>query len=201
MQDGLHATTWAGKTRYHFKSIDSTNKKAKELAEEHNYTFVHAYNDYDVICGQGTIALEILEELDIPATIFVTTENLYSSNIFWWDELEEALLVGECFPKYFRIEYEKSTLEWKTETFSQRKNCYKALHFLMKNCIPSEQRSVWLDLLWKWGLLDRLKEEIKGYFTFMTDRTGTLWEVDLPTHSCNHGFASYVAVWLSDFSE
>lgn len=58
-----------------------------------------------------------------------------------------------------------------------------------------------LDLLWKWGLKERLAEEIKGYFTFMTDRTGTLWEVDLPTHSCNHGFASYVAVWLSDFSE
>ena len=33
MQDGLRATKWAGKTRYHFKSIDSTNKKAKELAE------------------------------------------------------------------------------------------------------------------------------------------------------------------------
>ena len=58
-----------------------------------------------------------------------------------------------------------------------------------------------LDLLWQWGLKERLLEEIKGYFTFMTDRTGTLWEVDLPTHSCNHGFASYVAVWLSDFSD
>lgn len=58
-----------------------------------------------------------------------------------------------------------------------------------------------LDLLWRWGLRERLLEEIKGYFTFMTDRTGTLWEVDLPTHSCNHGFASYVAVWLSDFSD
>ena len=33
MQDELRATKWAGKTRYHFKSIDSTNKKAKELAE------------------------------------------------------------------------------------------------------------------------------------------------------------------------
>ena len=48
----------------HGNVYDEAYAKAKELAEEHNYTFVHAYNDYDVICGQGTIALEILEELD-----------------------------------------------------------------------------------------------------------------------------------------
>lgn len=41
---------------------DEAYQKAVELATEHDYTFVHAYNDYDVICGQGTIALEILAE-------------------------------------------------------------------------------------------------------------------------------------------
>ena len=43
---------------------DEAYTKARELAQEHNYTFVHAYNDYDVICGQGTIALEILNDLE-----------------------------------------------------------------------------------------------------------------------------------------
>ena len=48
----------------HGNIYDEAYAKAVELAEEHGYTFVHPYNDYDVICGQGTIALEILEELE-----------------------------------------------------------------------------------------------------------------------------------------
>ena len=40
-----------------------TYNKAVELQKEHGYTFVHPFDDEDVIEGQGTIALEILEEL------------------------------------------------------------------------------------------------------------------------------------------
>ncbi|WP_027399248.1 threonine ammonia-lyase [Anaerovorax odorimutans] len=43
---------------------DEAYGKAMQLAEENNYTFVHPFDDYDVLCGQGTIGLEILEELD-----------------------------------------------------------------------------------------------------------------------------------------
>lgn len=47
----------------HGNVYDEAYAKAVELAEEHGYTFVHPYNDYDVMYGQGTIALEILEEM------------------------------------------------------------------------------------------------------------------------------------------
>ena len=47
----------------HGNIYDEAYSKAVELSEEYGYTFVHPYNDYDVICGQGTIALEILEEM------------------------------------------------------------------------------------------------------------------------------------------
>lgn len=30
------------------------------------------------------------------------------------------------------------------------------------------------------------------------EKTGTLWEFDSPTASCNHGFASYIALVLAD---
>lgn len=43
-------------------SYDEAYKHATALAKETAGTFVHAYNDYGVICGQGTIALEMLEE-------------------------------------------------------------------------------------------------------------------------------------------
>jgi len=38
-------------------------KKVKELIKEHGYTLVHPFDDKDVIAGQGTIGLEILEEM------------------------------------------------------------------------------------------------------------------------------------------
>ena len=42
---------------------DDSYKAACDLLKEYDYTFVHPFNDEDVIEGQGTIALEILEEL------------------------------------------------------------------------------------------------------------------------------------------
>jgi alpha-L-rhamnosidase len=50
-----------------------------------------------------------------------------------------------------------------------------------------------LELLSRFGEAARLVEEVKGYFLNMARRTGTLWENDTPTASCNHGFASHVA--------
>lgn len=43
---------------------DDTYKKALELKDEMGYTFVHPFDDENVIAGQGTIALEILSQLD-----------------------------------------------------------------------------------------------------------------------------------------
>lgn len=45
-------------------SYDEAYKKARELEAEHNYVFVHPFDDLDVILGQGTVALEILNELE-----------------------------------------------------------------------------------------------------------------------------------------
>lgn len=47
----------------HGDVYDDAFKKAKELEEKEGYIFVHPFDDENVIYGQGTIALEILEEL------------------------------------------------------------------------------------------------------------------------------------------
>ena len=49
---------------------DDAYKKALQLRDEMGYTFVHPFNDEDVIAGQGTIALELVEQLpDLDAII------------------------------------------------------------------------------------------------------------------------------------
>ena len=42
---------------------DDAYRKALELRDEYGYTFIHPFNDPDVIAGQGTIALELAEQM------------------------------------------------------------------------------------------------------------------------------------------
>ena len=42
---------------------DDAYQKALQLRDEKGYAFLHPFNDEDVIAGQGTIALEIIEQL------------------------------------------------------------------------------------------------------------------------------------------
>ena len=49
---------------------DDAYQKALQLRDEKGYTFIHPFNDEDVIAGQGTIALELIEQLpDLDAVI------------------------------------------------------------------------------------------------------------------------------------
>jgi threonine dehydratase len=50
---------------------DDAYAKALELKEQMGYTFVHPFNDPKVIAGQGTIGLEILEEMPQAEAIIV----------------------------------------------------------------------------------------------------------------------------------
>ena len=47
----------------HGDVYDDAYKKAMELAEEYGYTFIHPFDDIDVATGQGTITMEIIQEL------------------------------------------------------------------------------------------------------------------------------------------
>ena len=55
----LHGAIW-----------DEANEEAKRLVAEHGYTFVHPFDDLELIAGQGTLGLEVAEDLsDIGAVV------------------------------------------------------------------------------------------------------------------------------------
>ncbi len=54
-----------------------------------------------------------------------------------------------------------------------------------------------LELLFRHGIYDKVEENIRGFFGYMAEKTGTLWENAGDTASCNHGFASHVVCWLN----
>lgn len=54
----------------HGDVYDDACKKAHQMAEETGCTFVHPFDDEDVITGQGTISMEIIQELPTVDYIF-----------------------------------------------------------------------------------------------------------------------------------
>ena len=50
-------------------SYDQASAHAKKLVEEQKLTYIHPYDDLDVIAGQGTVALEILRQQSKPLDV------------------------------------------------------------------------------------------------------------------------------------
>ncbi len=51
-------------------NLDESLERARQLEAEHGYTFVHPFDDPAIIAGQGTVGLEILEQVpDVEAIV------------------------------------------------------------------------------------------------------------------------------------
>ncbi len=53
------------------ESFDEAAAHARDLQSEHGFIYVHAFDDDDIIAGQGTIGLEIVEDLPETAVVVV----------------------------------------------------------------------------------------------------------------------------------
>jgi threonine dehydratase len=53
-------------TKIHFQGarFDETQQIAKDFAAVRGYTYIHPFNDLDVVAGQGTIGLELVEQME-----------------------------------------------------------------------------------------------------------------------------------------
>jgi alpha-L-rhamnosidase len=93
---------------------------------------------------------------------------------------------GEIFKKHKQLMFEKFGYNRDlNNAFSNisRSNAFIG-NYLRLECLINDKK------------YQQVIEECKGFFGYMANRTGTLWEDIRPTISCNHGFASYVVNWL-----
>ncbi len=167
---------------------------------KHNYPIVRFEDDWSRLDSDAVAitfddgyrdnliyALPILEELEIPATIFVSTGTMDQGRELWWDELERVLLRGSDFPTLFRLEDETFPCQWDTSTYGHRKNCYVGLHYLMKNFAGLSKREKWLEQLWEWRGMNRIVD--KGNLTVSADDCRKLANSDMISlggHTISH---------------
>ncbi len=60
-----------GKVILHGDAYNDAYEHAQQLSEKHDLTFVHPYDDWDVIAGQGTVGLELSQQLRDIDAIFI----------------------------------------------------------------------------------------------------------------------------------
>ncbi len=94
-------------------------------------------------------ALPILEEMEVPATFFVSTGHIGTGQEFWWHRLEGMLLQDGEFPSLFKLEDSRYGRIWNAASLEQRKMLYASLNRLMQKVDP-DRREKWLDQLGKW---------------------------------------------------
>lgn len=58
-----HTRNFGARVIIHGETLADADRHARELEQKENLTFVHPFDDAHVIAGQGTIGLEILEDL------------------------------------------------------------------------------------------------------------------------------------------
>ncbi len=148
---------------YNLLSVSPVRFRQQMLYLKQHYQIVRFEEDWNALDSDAVAitfddgyldnlqyAVPILEELEIPATIFVSTGTMEQDRELWWDELESLLLVGGSFTPFFALEDEEFGCRWDTSTWEYRKNCYKGIHYLMKNFITPEKRECWMRQLWEW---------------------------------------------------
>ena len=62
---------WGAEVVLHGTAFDDATEKARELQRERGLTYVHAFDDEQVIAGQGTVGLELLEQFPELDTVVV----------------------------------------------------------------------------------------------------------------------------------
>jgi len=76
-------------------------------------------------------ALPILEEVGVPATFFVSSATVGTTDEFWWDELERRILAGSNFPGSFALAERGSARSWPTVSAAGRQRLYHDLVALL----------------------------------------------------------------------
>lgn len=147
--------------------VSEYSQKAKELREK---IFAMSYFDgffHDHAIRQGDGTLEVQPD--------ISECGQYFAFFFGLADRERCGELWSTLVRDFGIERRENN-KWENVVFA---NAFVGNYLRM-------------ELLLQHGEHEKLLEDIKNYFYYMSVATGTLWEYESTRASCNHGFASYV---------
>ncbi len=88
------------------------------------------------------IALPILREFAVPATIYIATGSVGAEREFWWDDLERLTLSAAGLPEVLRLQINGRVREWDLADATASEASWNVLH----EAKPSPRQKLFLDL-------------------------------------------------------
>jgi peptidoglycan/xylan/chitin deacetylase (PgdA/CDA1 family) len=139
-------------------------------------------------------ALPVLEEMDVPATFFVSTGMVGSAQEFWWDELERIVLGNWSFTEKFELNDSRFGRIWNTKTAEDRRMLHAEIHLLMLK-IDTARRDLWLRQLREWAGAGEKGREVNRSMTVgeLQRLAGSRW-VTVGAHTVSHTRLSVLPV-------
>lgn len=143
-------------------------------------------------------AKPLLEQYEIPATIFITTGYMQQKREFWWDELERILLQPKTLPEILSLNINGTNHEWKLSSksdnhFNFPRQLYYSLYQLLYP-LSNKERSHLLDQLLSWA---NLKPELRPTHRMMTlEEISSLQQssiIEVGGHTVTHPFLSTIS--------
>lgn len=142
-----------------------------------------------------TDALPILEDVNVPATMFISTMGLIGEEQPWWDCLEYYLF-SDVKHDFFALDDEIFCCEWEVNSLKKKINCYKALHFLMKNYCDNDRRMKWLEQLSDWSGLVFSKKLLVNKSHIEELSKSSL--IDIGAHTITHAALSTLGLEMQE---
>ncbi len=139
----------------------------------------------------------VILEQSFNGNFFVDRAVRTNDGVFAVPESTEVCQYYAFFCGIANSESHKELFETLVKKFGPQRdvqNCYPEIH----PAAPFIGNYLRLQILMDNGYQTEILDNIKGYFYYMAERTGTLWEMAAEDHSCNHGFASSVLYWLKN---
>lgn len=93
-----------------------------------------------------THARSILEKYDLPATIFVTSGYVGSSQEFWWDELERIFLSTANLPTHLELVIGEKEHSWNFDDNQNSSSTISSWNILEKD-VPTQRQQAYMFLM------------------------------------------------------
>ena len=189
-----------------FVEWSMANKLVKNVSFPSNMVYAKMLDCMAELYGDGELKIKAQKIRDTVNAMAMTESGFYCDNAIRKDG--KLVISGErtetC--QYYAFYFDLATPEshpWLWETMVRdfgydRKTTGKFPEIYPANAFIGNYLR--LDLLDRYGLKDTLYDNIRGYFEYMADMTGTLWEHVNTFASCNHGFASHVIYWMKSMN-
>jgi peptidoglycan/xylan/chitin deacetylase (PgdA/CDA1 family) len=187
----------------YFLAVTPDNFRAQLLLLKQNFDIVRFGEDWSGLTRPSAAitfddgyadnlihALPVLEEMEVPATFFVSTGIIGTPEEFWWDELGRIVLGDRPFPERFELNDSLLGKVWPTGSVSDRRVLCEDLHAVMFR-IDEARRERCLRQLRQWAGIGKEGSEVNRAMTVeeLQRLARSRW-VTVGAHTVNHTLLS-----------